>query len=122
MNSSPPSKKLQRDYQQYLYSTMTSYDLKEQDPTLIFFKASLIYRRLMEITQVFQVKARNLKIDFEDLHQILHIALSQLITNVNIAIHLQLNYFKDTAAASPDPVNGQVDLVAPSSNITRPWI
>ena len=121
MNSSPPSKKLQQDYQQYLYSTMTSYDLKEQDPTLIFFKASLIYRRIMEITQVFQMKARNLNIDFEDLHQTLHIALSQLITNVNIAIHLQLNYFKDTAA-SPDPVNRQIDLVAPSSNITRPWI
>ena len=75
----------------------------------------------MEITQVFEVKARNLNIEIEDLHQTLHIALSQLITNVNIAIHYRLNSFKDTPAP-PNPVNGQVDLMAPSSNITRPWM
>ena len=121
MNSLPPPLSLQQQYQKYLCSTLISYDLKEQYPTLIFFKASLMYRRIMEIKQVFEVKARNLNIDVDDLHQTLHIALSQLITNVNIAIHHRLNSFKDSAAP-PDPVNRQIDLVAPSSNITRPWI
>ena len=121
MNSLPPQLTLQQQYQKYLCSTLVSYDLKEQDPTLIFFKASLIYRRILEITQVFEVKARNLDIEIESLHQTLHIAVSQLITHVNIAIHYRLNSFKDTPAP-PKPVNGQVDLVAPSSKITRPWI
>ena len=121
MNSSPPQLTLQQQYQKYLCSTLVSYDLQEQDPTLIFFKASLIYRRMLEITQIFEVKANNLHIEIESLHQILHLAVSQLITKVNIAIHYRLNSFKDTPAP-PNPVNGQVDLVAPSSKITRPWI
>ena len=121
MNSSPTLPTLLQQYQKYLCSTLVSYDLQEQDPTIIFFKASLIYRCMLEITQIFEVKANNLHIEIESLHQILHLAVSQLITKVNIAIHYWLNSFKDTPTP-PNPVNEQVDLVAPSSKITRPWI
>ena len=121
MNSLPPPLPLQQQYQKYLCSTLVSYDLKEQDPTLIFFKASLIYRRMLEITQIFEVKANYLKIEIESLHQILNLAVSQLITKVNIAIHLRLKSFKDMTTLSSS-VSDQVDLVAPSSKITRPWI
>ena len=121
MNLSPTQPTLHEQYQKYLCSTLVSYDLQEQDPTLIFLKASLIYRRMLEITQIFEVKANNLHIEIESLHQILHLALSQLITKVNIAIHLRLNSFKDMTTLSSS-VSDKVDLVAPSSKITRPWI
>ena len=121
MNSIPTLNTFLQQYQRYLCSTLVSYDLQEQDPTLVFFKASLIYRRMLEITQIFEAKANNLHIEIESLHQNLQLAVSQLITKVNIAIHLRLNSFKDMKTLSSS-VSDKIDLVAPSSKITRPWI
>ena len=82
-------------YELHLNTTIASYNVQEQDPTVIFFKASLIYRRLLEVTQIFEIKCNNFAIDVNLLHKVLQSAVSKLIAHVNIAIHLRLKSFQD---------------------------
>ena len=96
MNLTPTSTWLLLNlYDLHLNINIDSYNVQEQDPTVIFFKASHNYRCMLEVTQIFEIKCNSLSIDANLLHRILQSAVSKLITNVNIAIHMRLNSFQD---------------------------
>ena len=91
MNPSQTSTRLILNlYTLHLNVTIDSYSMQEQDPTVIFFKASLIYRRLLEVTRIFEIKCNIFSIETNLLYVILQSAVSKLITNVNLAIHVRL--------------------------------
>ena len=84
-------------FQSYLSTTIFQHTLSDQDPTLTFFKASIIYRRLMDITQFFESQCHDHNTDPELIYRLLQSALSQLVSMVNIAVHQRINSITSAA-------------------------
>ena len=83
MNPTPTATRLILNlYTLHLNVTIDSYSMQEQDPTVIFFKASLIYRRLLEVTRIFEIKCNIFFIDKNLLYMILQSAVSKRLVKM----------------------------------------
>ena len=91
------SKAFINHYQSYLSTTLFQHTLSDQDPSLTLFKASIIYRRLIDITQFFESQCHAHNTDSELIFRLLQSALSQLVSMVNIAIHQRINSITSAA-------------------------